>query len=84
MNAKQRKTLAAVFERPTRADVRWGDVESLFAVLGAEISEGAGSRVRVKLHGKYAGFHRPHPGRIAGKAAVESVRLFLKRAGVTP
>ncbi len=83
MNSKQRRTLKAVFERPTRADLRWADVEALFVGLGALLTEGAGSRVRVKLKGRYAAFHRPHPGRIAGKAAVESVRLFLERAGVT-
>lgn len=82
MNAKQRKTLTAIFERPTRADVAWPDIESLLKGLGADVSEGSGSRVRVALGGCRAVFHRPHPKRIAGRAMVNAVREFLKRAGV--
>ena len=51
---------------------------------GAEIGEGAGSRVRVALNGVRAVFHRPHPSPMADKGAVESVRRFLMNAGVKP
>lgn len=61
MNAKQRKTLAAIFAVPVRSDVLWSDIESLFRALGGEISEGAGSRVRLALNGVRAVFHSPHP-----------------------
>lgn len=83
MNAKHRRTLEAIFARPTRSDLPWSDVESLFAALGAEITEGAGSRVRVCLSGIRYVYHRPHPERTASKGAVESVREHLARAGVT-
>ncbi|MBE0531709.1 MAG: type II toxin-antitoxin system HicA family toxin [Rhodospirillales bacterium] len=84
VNATQRKTLAALFARPTRGDVRWPDIEVLFRSLGADISEGAGSRVRVALNGVRAIFHRPHPQKEVKKYAVESVRDFLKEAGIRP
>jgi len=84
MNANHRKTLAAIFEKPPRADVRWRDIEALFAALGAEISEGRGSRVRVLLNGAEAVFHRPHPQPVTDKGALKSVRRFLSEAGMEP
>ena len=84
MDHKHRKTLEALFEKPGRADILWRDVESLFTALGAEISEGNGSRVRVALKGVRAVFHRPHPRKETNKGAVKSVRRFLEAAGVKP
>lgn len=84
MNSHQRGTLAAIFETPTRADIDWDDVVSLLSGLGAEVSEGRGSRVRVALNGVRAVFHRPHPRKVTEKGAVKSVREFLIQAGVTP
>ena len=51
---------------------------------GAEISEGAGSRVRVALNGVRAVFHRPHPKKETDMGALKSVRRFLSEAGVSP
>ncbi len=48
------------------------------------VTEGRGSRVGSSLTGVAATFHRPHPGPVAKKGAVESVRELLKNAGVTP
>ncbi|MBK7047521.1 MAG: type II toxin-antitoxin system HicA family toxin [bacterium] len=84
MNSHQRGTLAAIFESPTRADIVWDDIVSLLNGLGAEITEGRGSRVRVALNGRKAIFHRPHPQRETDKGAVKSVREFLIQAGVAP
>lgn len=84
MNRKQQKSLEAIFEEPVRANIAWKDIEALFLVLGAEVSEGSGSRVRVALHGVRAVFHRPHPQKETDKGAVKSVRRFLQEAGVTP
>jgi len=81
VNKKNQRTLEQIVERPTRADVRWEDVEHLLAALGATIEEGRGSRVRISLNGVRASFHRPHPQRIAGKAMVDDVRRFLDEAG---
>jgi len=84
MNAKHRRTLEAVFARPVPSDIRWADIESLLAALGAERSEGRDSRVRFLLNGVPAIFHRPHPRPETDKGAVGSVREFLKMAGVEP
>ena len=84
MNKKQQATLSAVFEKPTRADIRWSRVESPIKALGGEISERALSRVALELNGVIAVFHRPHPGPEAQKGAVEAVRQLLRNAGVEP
>lgn len=82
MNTKHRKTLAAIFAQPVRSDILWSDIESLFVALGAEVSEGAGSRVLVALNGVRAVFHRPHPERETGKGMLKSVVRFLQAAGI--
>ena len=84
MNKKQQNTLDSIFEKPTRADIRWGAVESLIKALGGEISERAGSRVAVRLNGVIAVFHRPHPRPESKKGAIDAVRQFLTNAGVNP
>jgi hypothetical protein len=83
MNSKQRKTFELIFKDPAPSGIAWPDIESLLAALGAELSEGAGSRMRVKLNGVRAVFHRPHPQRTTDKGAVSSVRRFLENAGIT-
>jgi len=82
VNKKHQKTLEAIFANPVRANISWKNIESLFLALGAEISEGSGSRVRVALNGIRAIFHRPHPQKETKKGAVKSVRRFLQEAGV--
>lgn len=84
MNAAQRKTLQAIFEKPMRADIRWSRIEGLVRALGGELTEGRGSRVRYRMGDRVATFHGPHPSRITGKAAVQNVRRFLENAGVQP
>lgn len=84
MNAAQRKTLQAIFEKPTRADVRWSRIESLVRALGGEVTQGRGSRVRFRLGERVATFHGPHPRKVTGKATLEDVRTFLENAGVQP
>ncbi|HDQ39911.1 MAG TPA: type II toxin-antitoxin system HicA family toxin [Desulfonatronum sp.] len=82
MNKKQRLVLKLLFERPERSDILWRDIEGLLAALGAELTEGKGSRVRVALNDVRAVFHRPHPERVSNKATVKSIRRFLVEAGV--
>jgi hypothetical protein len=84
VDRKHRKTLEAIFEKPVRANITWRDIESLFIALGAEVSEGSGSRVRVALKDVRAVFHRPHPRKETNKGAVKSVCRFLESAGVKP
>ena len=82
MNSKNKTTLIHIFEEPVRSDIIWADIESLFRALGADLSEGSGSRLRVILNGERAVFHRPHPSPITDKGAVKSVRKFLNNAGI--
>jgi hypothetical protein len=82
MNNKQRLLLQKIFEKPERADIIWRDIEGLLFALGAEVTEGRGSRVRVALNDVRAVFHRPHPGRLTNKGAIKSVRRFLIETGV--
>jgi hypothetical protein len=42
--------------------------------LGAEISEGKGSRLRIALNNVRAVFHRPHPHKETDKGALRSLR----------
>lgn len=84
MGPKHRRTLEAVFAEPVRANISWRDIESMLKALGAEISEGSGSRVRIAFSGVRAVFHRPHPQTETDKGAVKSVRRFLNEAGVSP
>jgi hypothetical protein len=84
MNSRHRQTLTRIFAEPTPADLRWSDIEALLRAAGAEISEGAGSRVRVALGGVRAVFHRPHPTPETGRGSVRAVRDFLAVAGVKP
>jgi hypothetical protein len=84
MNARHRRTLEAIFARPVPPDIRWAEIESLLDSLGAERSEGRGSRVRFLLKGVEAVFHRPHPKPDTNKGAEVSVREFLKMAGIEP
>jgi len=82
MNSKHKKTMDLIFKDPVQANIPWSDIEMLFIALGGKISEGSGSRVRVKLNGSRAVFHRPHPQKTTDKGAVNSVRRFLENSGV--
>lgn len=84
MSKKHRKTLEAIYDNPVRSNVAWSDIEKMLQALGAELSEGSGSRVRIALKGVRAVFHRPHPQKETDKGALMSMRRFLTEAGVTP
>lgn len=84
MNAKQRRTLAAVFARPTFATVPFSDIVSLIKGLGGSITEREGSRVKIEINGETWRCHRPHPGKEAKRYQVEEARELLERVGVKP
>ncbi len=84
MNSKHERTLLAVFKIPVQSNVVWKDCEKLLIALGAEITEGEGSRIRVVLNGLKAVFHRPHPQKETDKGALSSLRKFLDNAGIKP
>ncbi|MGA2732969.1 MAG: type II toxin-antitoxin system HicA family toxin [Syntrophobacteraceae bacterium] len=82
LSTKHLKTLRVIFEDPIRSDIEWTGIENLLLALGAELSDGRGSRVRVYLKGVRAVFHRPHPRKETEKGALKSMRRFLTEAGV--
>jgi hypothetical protein len=81
---RHERTLTAIFANPVRADIRWSDIEGLFRALGADITQGSGSRIRISLNGRRMTFHEPHPQPTIVKDAVRSVRRFLLEAGIGP
>tara|TARA_Y100000589_G_scaffold296999_1_gene304485 strand:+ start:2843 stop:3094 length:252 start_codon:yes stop_codon:yes gene_type:complete len=81
---KHDQAIQAIFTDPVQSNIRWSDIETMLKALGAEISEGNGSRVRIFLNGVRAVFHRPHPQKETDKGAVKSMRRFLTEAGVKP
>ncbi len=84
MNTKYRKTLVAIFARPTSASIVFADIEALVKALGGTVSEREGTRVRVELNGEQWRCHRPHPGKEAKRYQVEEARELLERAGLLP
>ena len=84
MNSKHRKTIEAIFSKPTPGNIEWRKIEALFLALGAEMFEGDGSRVSFILKKEKADFHRPHPGKEAKRYQVRDVVEFLQRAGIQP
>jgi HicA toxin of bacterial toxin-antitoxin, len=84
MNARQRRTLQAVFADPARANIGWSDVESLLIAAGCKMIEGSGSRVRFERGGVIAVFHRPHPAKEAKRYQLRDAREFLSKIGVVP
>ena len=84
MNTKHLKTLSAIFDTPTRANITFSDMESMVKAMGGEVIEREGSRVILSVAGGLWHAHRPHPGREAKKYQVESFRNFLKLRGIEP
>ena len=84
MQSKHRKTLAAIYDLPTRAGVAFSDIEGLLLGLGAALTEREGSRVKFTLQGVEWHARRPHPGKEAKKYQVESAREFLDRLEIRP
>ena len=84
MSAKHLKTLHGLFATPVKSNIQWKDIENMLIALGADISEGSGSRVRISLNGAKAVFHRPHPRKETDRGAVVSMRRFLLSANITP
>ncbi len=84
LKKKHETTLKAIFAKPVQSGIAWKEIEALLEALGAELSEGSGSRIRIALNGCRAVFHRPHPRKETDKGAVVSIKRFLTEAGVKP
>jgi len=68
--------------RPRPSNLRWADIETLLAHLGAVVREGKGSAISVTLNGITAYFHRPHPGDKAKKWHIATALRLMEEAGV--
>ncbi len=82
MKSKHRETFKKIFKIPVQSGIIWKEIESMLKALGADISEGRGSRVRIVLNDIRAVFHRPHPKKETDKGAIVSMKRFLLEAGV--
>ncbi|MCF8145710.1 MAG: type II toxin-antitoxin system HicA family toxin [Deltaproteobacteria bacterium] len=84
MNAKQRRTLTAIFRKPTPTGLEWRSVASLIEALGGDIRYGDGSSVRIDLKNKSVNIHSPHPQKELKRYAVRLVKELLIRTGDIP
>jgi hypothetical protein len=87
MNHKHQKTLRAIFETPTRSDIKWRKVKSLLKAVDAKIANGRGSRRWITLNGVVGIIqlcvHEPHSTPL-GKCDVEAFQDLFTEAGITP
>ena len=84
MNTKHRKTLRAIFTKPTSASIVFNDIEVLLVALGGQVHEREGSRVKITIKGEQWRCHRPHPGKETKRYQVEEIRELLERIGEQP
>jgi hypothetical protein len=84
MSHKHEHFLHTLFHDPISGNIHWREVESLLHHLGAEIESLSGARIRVKIARAEGILHRPHHGNTLDRHAVQHLREFLGRAGVTP
>lgn len=84
MNARHRKTLAALFANQRPRTIPFRDIESLLKAVGCAVEERAGSRVVFGRAGAVWATHRPHPGREARPYHVAGARSLLEKLGVKP
>jgi hypothetical protein len=84
VNTKHRKTLRAVFTKPTSPSIVFSDIEALLVALGGQVHEREGSRVKISIKGEQWRCHRPHPGKEAKRYQVEEIRELLERIGEQP
>ena len=84
MNAKHRKTLRAIFTKPTSPSIVFNEIEALLLALGGQVHEREGSRIKITFKGEQWRCHRPHPGKEAKRYQVEEIRELLERIGEQP
>lgn len=82
MNYKNKKTIEALFQTPTRADIAWRDIEVLVYALGGNIKQGNGSRVRITLKSMRLCVHIPHPQKEISKGLVKVLCKLLKKVEI--
>lgn len=56
----------------------------MITAYGGTIEERAGLRILIRLNGRRAVFHRPHPKPETDKGAIKALRRFLIEAQLRP
>lgn len=84
MNAKHRKTLAALFASPAPRNIAFRDMASLLTALGFVTRQKEGSRVDFIIGQDTLHLHEPHPGKELKPYQVKVVQAFLSDIGVKP
>ena len=84
MNAKHRKTLRAIFTKPTSPSIVFNEIEAQLLARGGQVHERGGSRMKITINGEQWRCHRPHPGKEAKRYQVEEIRELLERIGEQP
>jgi hypothetical protein len=84
VNKKHRATLKSIFDRPDKKNIRWDDFVGLLVGLGADVAEKGGSMPGVRLNGRYAVFHRPHPGNHICLSVLKRIRRYFLECGIDP
>jgi hypothetical protein len=84
MNNKHKKTLKALFAKPTNPNIEWVEIEALLIALGCKFSDKGGSGVTFEKDDFKLKIHRPHPYKYSLRYRVEFVRDFLNQLGVKP
>ena len=82
MNSKQKKILHDIFEKPTKLNILWSDIEKCMLSLGATIRQSNGSAVVFVFQNSILPFHKPHPQKEAQKYQIAHLRKFLQAKGV--
>jgi hypothetical protein len=83
VNKKHRQTLEALFAKPDDKNIRWDDFIGLLKALGADVTERGGSMFGIRLNGRYAVFHRPHPGNVIYPSMLKYIRRYFSECGVS-
>jgi hypothetical protein len=82
MSKKHDKILQSLFSTQMSGNIHWKEIEALLIHLGAELVEGRGATVVVKLNDHEFTLHRPHHGATMSKNELHHVRNFLGAAGI--
>jgi hypothetical protein len=83
VNKRHRQTLEFIFARPDLKNIRWDDFIGMLEALGADVTERGGSMYGIRLNGRYAVFHRPHPGNVIYTSMLKRVRRYLTECGIS-
>ncbi len=84
MSRRHALLLRSIFHDPPSGNLHWRDVESLLRHVGATLEPISGARIRVQLNRAEGVLHRPHHSNTLDASAVQHLREFLARGGVTP